>query len=78
MAMSFIWLNTIVCAVTSEPSQSNSRRGSLLEGSSALLNTFVMNFTKVMSFYSFRALTRPYRDRLTAPFQLKLAEYFPN
>ena len=25
-----------------------------------------------------RALTRPYRGRLTAPSQLKLAEYFPN
>ena len=28
--------------------------------------------------FNFRALTRPYRDRLTAPSQLKLAEYFPN
>ena len=27
---------------------------------------------------STRALTRPYRGRLTAPSQLKLAEYFPN
>ena len=25
-----------------------------------------------------RALTRPYRGRLTTPSQLKLAEYFPN
>ena len=26
----------------------------------------------------FRALNRPYRGRLMAPSQLKLAEYFPN
>ena len=33
----------------------------------------------ILSFYcSFRALTRPHRGCLTAPSQLKLAEYFPN
>ena len=30
------------------------------------------------SVYKATALTRPYRDRLLAPSQLKLAEYFPN
>ena len=30
-----------------------------------------------LNIYINRALTRPYRGRLTAPSQLKLAEYFP-
>ena len=31
-----------------------------------------------LNIYINRALTRPYRGRLTAPSQLKLVEYFPN
>ena len=29
-------------------------------------------------YFHIRALTRPYRGRLTVPSQLKLADYFPN
>ena len=51
-----ICMNTMykhnMCSVTSKPSQSSSRRISSFKDSSALLNNWEMNFTKVKSFWS--------------------------
>ena len=41
-----------MCSVTSEPSQSSSRRFLSFRDSSVLLNSWKVNFTKVKSFYS--------------------------
>ena len=44
----------------------------------ALRNSFDPYSNALIVRLFFRALTRAYRSRLTAPFELKLAEYFPN
>ena len=45
-----IKVNTKVCTVTTKPSQSSRRHISPFKGLSALLNNWVVNFTKVKSF----------------------------
>ena len=44
------WMNTTVCSVTSEQSQSSSRDISTVKVSSALLNISEVKFTKIKPF----------------------------